>query len=183
MRRPLWLAMFLLWLPWSICAQTAPETAAAPPTSDQVQKDILKEVRLLRAELLRASLNANRAQMLLARVRAEHEQVIRVNLALNEIQDKLDDIRVQVQRKTTELRQMQGMVKAEVRAANEAAAIKLDIDTLKNREAALIERQKALNGELDAAQAQLTTLNAQLDQIDRDMAQAAEGVPTASGGK
>ncbi len=178
MQRAVWLAVFVVLLPWATYAQTAPKSAAASSDSDQTQRDILKEIRLLRAQLLRSSVNANRSQMLLARARAEQEQVIRINRELNQIHDSLDEIRAQLQKKTAELTEVVPMVELQARPERDATAIKTEMEFLRNREQSLLERQEKLNGDLDAAQQMLATLDARLDDIDREMANTAEGATT-----
>jgi peptidoglycan hydrolase CwlO-like protein len=181
MRREMCLALVMVLVPFAAHTQTASKPATASEL-EQIQREMLKEIRLLRAELLRMSVNTNRAQMLLARVRAQQEQVIHITREISDVREKLDGTREQEQKKRAELSVVEGKIKVELLPETAAVAVRNDISSLQNREQSLMERETRLTGELNDAYSMLSTLDSRLDEIDREMANTAERAGTTKAG-
>ena len=99
MRLGLFLTAVLFLAEWGAVAQVGNKSNSVSSDSQQVLRDILSEVHLLRVELLRASINIHRSQLVLDRVRTQQEQIIRLTHEISSVQEKLGEIRVQKQRK------------------------------------------------------------------------------------
>ena len=63
------LAVFLLLTPYSVLPQKSERPASTHSDSDQVLQEILNEMRFLRAELRRTTVNIHRSQVLIERIR------------------------------------------------------------------------------------------------------------------
>jgi peptidoglycan hydrolase CwlO-like protein len=131
-------------------AQTSTQSSpAARADSDQVLKDILNEVRQLRADLLRLNVNAHRTQALLDRMKLQQEQVVRLTRELGHLRDELASIRSrQVKMKDhfehLEKQQASGLV-----GQNEVKAVAAELEELKQREQTLTEREPSLSADSD----------------------------------
>src|SRR5690242_7283174 len=77
----------------SALAQTTASSASTRYESDQVLRDLLNEVRQLRADLLRLNINAHRTQTLLDRKKMQQEQVLRLTRDLDNARNELSAIR------------------------------------------------------------------------------------------
>lgn len=174
------IGILLLVAPAGIFGQSNTQRDAAGSDS-QVLQDILRELRLLRADLVRTTVDANRSQVLLERVRSEQEQVLRLTRELATIDSRLSEIRFQQQEHSAALDNIKGRSEAGLTSEEEVKKASDQLDDLSSREQALVETQNRLNGELQTSQANLADLNSRLDELDQDMARPAR--PRSGGGK
>ena len=105
------IGILLLVAPAGIFGQSNTQRDAAGSDS-QVLQDILRELRLLRADLVRTTVDANRSQVLLERVRSEQEQVLRLTRELATIDSRLSEIRFQQQEHSAALDNIKGRSEA-----------------------------------------------------------------------
>src|SRR5882724_8138512 len=83
-------------------AQTTTKPSSNNTESDQVLKDILSEVRQMRAEMQRANVYSHRSQVLLERIKVEQGQIVRLTHDVGDARDQLDEVRHQITRGQTE---------------------------------------------------------------------------------
>src|SRR5690349_9744690 len=83
-------------------AQATTKPSSATADSDQLLKDILTEVRQMRAEMQRANIYSHRSQVLLERIKVEQDQIVRLTRNVGETRDQLDEVRHQITRGQTE---------------------------------------------------------------------------------
>ncbi len=150
-------------------AQSSVSANSARADSDQILKDILNEVRQLRADLQRLNVNAHRTQALLDRIKVQQEQVVRLNREVGNVRDELAGVRnrqakIKDALELLEKQKAAGMVREE-----EVKAVAAELEELKQREQMLTEREPRLSAELDLARATLAQLNARLDELEQEL--------------
>ena len=175
-RSALRVIVFLLFAPYPLFAQSASRLPVTHSDSGQVLGDILKEIHLLRTELLRIAVNNNRSQLLIDRIRVQQEQIVRLDASIGDLQDKIDDLRTQQQRRQSVLAEAMKRQEAGLTSDREVKDIKGEIEDLAAREQAASLRQSSVAAELDSARANLADLNKRLDEIDAEMVRARKNV-------
>lgn len=150
-------------------AQTGTQTNASRTESDQVLKEILNEVRQLRADLQRLNVNAHRTQALLDRMKVQQEQVIRLTREIGNVRDELlaiqhRQVRIKEALEMLEKQKNAGLVKEE-----EVKVVASELEELKQREQRLMEREPQLSSELDSTRATLAQLNSRLDELEQEL--------------
>ena len=157
--------------------QSSEKPAKAPAGSEQVLKDIFNELHLLRVEMLRTSVSNYRSQILLNRMKVEHDQVAQLTRELNDIHDRIASTRGEQTRGKGGLEDLvkkkeQGMVAPEV-----INAMTLELETLQQREEDLLKRESQVALELDSARAKLAELDTRLNEIEREMVMSGGAAP------
>ena len=151
----------------SVAAQTK-------PTDDkETIQMLLNEVRLLRRTLQRTGLNAYRGQIVLERIKAQNDQVLRLTRALAETRNEIEGIEGTIPRMTDQAKLMETMAEKELDANKraqfefESKERKADVERYKQR----LERQRdaetQLSAQLAAEQNKLTELEGRLDALER----------------
>ena len=154
-------------------AQSAAPAPQGQSATDQELREIAGELRLLRAEMRRISINAQRAQVLIDRIRLQQEQVARVRRDIGDVQEKLEQVRSDQARAKAMIKAVRKQQEAGVRDEEDVKAFTLAIEEFDNREQALLRKEAALATELELAQGNLAELDSKLDEIEREMAQPA----------
>jgi hypothetical protein len=160
-------------------AQTA-KPAAASPDSDQLLKNILTEVRQMRAEMQRANLYSHRSQILLERIKVEQDQSVRLTREVGEARDELDAVRHKIIRGQAEVEESTKMKNAGMMPEKDWKIMKDRLEELQQREQNLLSREAMVSAELDVSKAVLADLNKRLDDLDREISQTpndADGQP------
>jgi DNA repair exonuclease SbcCD ATPase subunit len=140
-----------------------------PPNDDKTLQDILNEIRLLRADLLRSTSAFHRSQMLLDRIRVEQDQIVELNRQLSETREKIGALNREQAKQRAAVEE--AMRKRAVGAISDAAVneVTAEYDSLDREQQILAEAEKRVNAAINAVQATLLNLNARLDAIDREM--------------
>jgi hypothetical protein len=148
------------------------QAASVRSDSDQTLKEILNEVRHLRADLLRLNVNAHRTQALLDRMKVQQEQVVRLTREVGNVRDELIAVRNrQIRVKDAiEAMEKQKAVGLGLAGEKELKALISEMEELKQREQVLVDREPLVSAELDSTRATLTELNARLDELEREIA-------------
>src|SRR5258706_8202122 len=161
-------ALFLL-TPLGVSGQSSNQSAPTFSGSEQALRDIFNEVHLLRVEMVRASANTYRSQVLLNRIKVEQDQVARLRRDLNDIQDKLAEIRVEQTRKRSRLAEMAKKRDMGLVSDGEINAMAQEVEDLEQREQTILTRVSQFGVELDSSRNKLVELNTRLDGIEREM--------------
>jgi len=119
----------------------------------------------------RISVNAQRAQVLIDRIRLQQEQVARLRHDISDVQEKLEQVRADQARAKAMIKAAKKQQEAGLRDEEDVKAFTLATEELENREQALLRREAALATELELAQGTLAELDSKLDEIQREMAQ------------
>src|SRR5215469_6324251 len=152
----------------SAAAQSQTQSQSA---TDKELREIAGELRLLRTEMRRISINAQRAQVLIDRIRLQQEQVTRLRHDIGEVQEKLEQVRSDQARMKAMIKAAKRQQEAGLRDDDDVKGIALAAEEMDNREQALLRKEAALATELELAQGTLTELDSRLDEIEREMAQ------------
>src|SRR5882724_8570601 len=102
MRLALCVPFLILLISMGAFGQTTTKPSTANTDSDQLLKDILTEVRQMRAEMQRANVYSHRSQVLLERIKVEQGQIVRLTHDVGDARDQLDEVRHQITRGQTE---------------------------------------------------------------------------------
>ena len=157
----------------SMFAQTATKPSPSTGDSDQLLKDILNEVRLMRAEMQRATVYSHRSQVLLERIKVEQDQIARLTRDVADAHDQIEAVRKQLSRK-----QIEGdlaVKKKDVGALSEPDLNKVtsELEELQQREQSLLSREAMVSAELDISKKTLGDLDKRLSDLDREISKPA----------
>lgn len=178
LRITFWMAAFVCFSSLTVSAQSSSSSGSARSDSDQTLREILNEVRQLRADLQRLNVNAHRTQALLDRMKVQQEQLVRLTREIGNVRDELSGVRGRQVRVKDALEMLEkkrdvGLVREE-----EVKVVGAELEELKQREQFLTEREPVLVTELDSTRATLAQLNARLDELEQEIA-----TPPASQGQ
>jgi len=172
----LWLTVFILLTPYSVLPQKSERPASAHSDSDQVLQEILNEMRVLRAELRRTTVNIHRSQVLIERIRAQQDQVARLRRDISDTHDRLDEIKAQAYAKQRALDKLKFFKDLDPEFESEdMKTLTHEVEELGNRHQNLVQRESQLAKDLASAEGDLAELNKRLDQIDWEMSHPAGG--------
>lgn len=169
LRIAIWVTVLVCFSSLRALAQSSNSSSLARPDSDQILKEILNEVRQLRADLQRLNVNAHRTQALLDRMKVQQEQVVRLTREIGNVRDELlaiqhRQVRIKEALEMLEKQKNAGLVKEE-----EVKVAAAELEELKQREQWLMEREPQLSSELDLTRATLAQLNARLDELEQEL--------------
>ena len=170
MRRSTYLAGMLLILPTAGFAQSS-------STDSETLQALLAEMRQLRQELRTATLNAQRAQILIYRVQSQQAVVNRLTQRVDAERSSLTQHQSEERRFTSALKRMEdsenGKSEAERKqAAEQMAQMKNRLEQLTGEEQDLVTRKMQAEEELRLEQSKLAQLQDTLDRIDKELEQA-----------
>ncbi|HEV8431543.1 MAG TPA: hypothetical protein VGQ41_26830 [Pyrinomonadaceae bacterium] len=165
---------FILCLFVAITFLTVSETGqgqnnAKQPQGDQVMKDLLSEVRLLRQDLRRLSSTTYRAHTMIERLRIQQSQVNRLTTELSNVRGQLASIksgRIELKEKIKELQKRWdagAIPESELNAAKNALA------EMDQREPDLTVKESELASQIVVERTTLEELNRRLDAIEQEL--------------
>ncbi len=142
---------------------------------DQTIQSLLIEVRLLRKTLQQTGLNAHRSQIILERMRAQADQVMRLTRLLEEVRNDVEKVEATIPRFSEQAKLMEIQIEREGDAFKRA---QLDFE-VKDRKRAVErykiglerqrEREQQVSTQLAAEQARLAELENRLDMVEREI--------------
>lgn len=149
--------------------------AAGEAGTQQTLREILGELRLLRASIERTGLQTYRAQVTLGRIRIEQERVDRLSRQLDAVRTELVGIRHERERLADRARAMEERVKAETdedaRAqwGNVLKDLQGELRTQSEKEQSRAAAEAQMAAQLQAGQTALEDLNNSLERLERDL--------------
>jgi predicted nucleic acid-binding Zn-ribbon protein len=153
-------------MPQQAYAQSGGTSANNKPAQDQIIREILNEVRQLRAEVQRLK----RAQVATERLRLQQGQVARLTREIDEVREKISETQGRQIKMNGTLEETEKQVNSGLIGQSELKRINGEIEELKRREQRLIDQESQLSAELNVERARLTTLNKQLDELGQEAA-------------
>lgn len=156
-------------------AQNGHAQESVNQSEGQVLREILDEVRQLRAAVQRANLGAYRSQVLIERLRMQQEHVARLNKQLEETRTEAASFKAYLPKMEEQLRDLEMEVGNQQNPAQrnqleaQAKAVKQMLEAQAIQQQQLQERESQLAAQLQAEQATLATLNDQLQTIEREL--------------
>jgi predicted nucleic acid-binding Zn-ribbon protein len=167
------LLLLLLGSPAASSAQA--QSITKPPDDNRTIQALLNEVRLLRQTLQRTGLNTYRSQIILDRIRASNEQVVRLTRMLEEVRNEIEKTENTVPRMREQVKILEHHIEQETdvnkraRLELEHKDIKRSIEHYKVRLERLPEREQQLATQLREQQTKLVELESRLDGLEREI--------------
>jgi DNA repair exonuclease SbcCD ATPase subunit len=113
-------------------------------------KELLDEVRQLRMDLSRMSVNAYRAHMVIERLRLQQEQVNRLTLELSKVHTQISDLKYARAELKERIEALEKKWETGLIPDSEVKAAKAAMEELGQREQSLVEREPQLTAELSS---------------------------------
>lgn len=148
---------------------------AKQPDDNRTLLSLLNEVRLLRRTLQRTGLNAYRSQIILERMRAHNEQVVRLTRMLEDVRENIDKIEATIPRFIEQGKLMETHIEQET-DPNKRAMLEFEhkekkqaVERYKQGLERQREREQQLASQLRTEQAKLAELESRLDLLEREI--------------
>jgi len=145
------------------------------PDDNPTIQSLLNEVRLLRKTLQQTGLNAYRSQIILERMRAHNEQVVRLTRMLDDVRNDMEKVQSTIPRMIEQGKMIESMIDQETDMTKRA---RLEFDSKETKRMVddyklILERHRAreqqLSGQLRDEQAKLVELENRLDALEREI--------------
>lgn len=139
----------------------------SPP--DQVMKDLLSEVRLLRQDLRKLSSTTYRAHNMIERLRIQQSQVNRLAAELSNVRGQLASIKSGRLELKEQIKELQKRWDLGTIPESELITAKRALADMDQREPDLTVKESELVGQLIIERANLEALNKRLDDIEQEL--------------
>jgi len=136
---------------------------------DQVMKDLLSEVRLLRQDLRKLSATTYRAHTMIERLRVQQSQVNRLTTELSNVRGELASIKSGRLELKEQIKELQKRWDAGTIPETELIEAKRELANMDQREPDLTVKESELAGQLMTERANLDALNKKLDDIEQEL--------------
>ena len=150
----------------------AQTTAGGPqPTQEQSLKELVNEVRQLRAMLQRVNTTVYRTNIVVERMKLQQELVSRGNRDLDDVREKLADTRVSILRFKEEIKRLEADFETGAKDPAGLAASKLELENAVQLELRLVQREAQLTNDLSIERLKLMELNDKLNKLEMELNQ------------
>ena len=172
--RWLCLATFCLIVPATAFAQSSKTTEAVSSNDNAIIRVLLDEVHLLRLALEQKNTTSSRLQVLVERVRLQQEMVSRQIKDLDEVRNKLVELKISQLRTTDAIKELEAQFRSEsfpIRRAEldkQIKALKAEQEPFQQRQQRLQEQETQMASQLQIEQAKLRDLNDRLDALEQE---------------
>lgn len=170
---PYLLAAFLLLC--LILSDPAQAQSTKQPDDNRTLQSLLNEVHLLRKTLQRTGLNTYRSQIILERMSAHNEQVVRLTRMLEDVRDEMEKIEATIPRFIEQSKLTESQIEQEA-DTNKRALLEFEhkerkqaVERYKLRLERQREREQQLSNQLRAEQSKLGELESRLDALEREI--------------
>jgi len=163
------IAGLCLIIPHSVLTQPNNATTTIRLNQEQIAQDTLNEVRQLKNMIQHMNRTTHRTLVLLERIRLYQEQVLRQTQEINDVRDKLTEIKGKHLKLKEAFEETKKAKDAGLAGERDMKSISFEIDTLTQLEQNLLERELRLSAEIDSARANLNDLNRELDAIEQEL--------------
>ena len=150
-------------------AQSTNRSGGTQPTQEQSLRELVNEVRQLRALLQRINITVYRTNVVVERLKFQQELVGRLSRELNDVREGLAETRIQSSKMKEHVTRLETAVESGLKKPEELAALKLEIDGAEQRELRLGMRETQLMNELSAERLKLSELNDQLTKLELEL--------------
>jgi chromosome segregation ATPase len=158
-----------------VCQGLALGQSNKPASDDQTLRALIKEVHELRVALQRNSLIAYRSQITVERIRALRERVDRLTKQLEDVRGEIAAIESETPRMAERIKELESEASAETVDERhkvlgaEVKDLKVRLDSTRQRDAQLHERETQLSTELAAERGKLDELDYRIEALDREL--------------
>lgn len=139
------------------------------PSQEQSLKELVDEVRQLRAMLQRVNTTYYRTNVVVERMKLQQELVSRASRDLDDVRDNLGETRVNILKLKEVVKGFEADVQAGGRDANELATVKLELENAVQRELRLVQRETQLSNDLSIERLKLFELNDKLNKLELEL--------------
>lgn len=139
------------------------------PASEKSLKDLVNEVRQLRAMLQRVNQTLYKTSVALERLKFQQEQVARLSREIEGVRENLADIRMQAGKMKELMGRVETGVEAGVKNPDDLAAMKHEFEVISQRELRLAQRETQLMNELSMERSKLMELNERLNTLELEL--------------
>jgi hypothetical protein len=139
------------------------------PASEQSLKDLVNEVRQLRAMLQRVNQTAYKTNVVLERLKFQQEQVARLSRELDDVRENLADMRMQATKMKELLSRVETGVETGVKNPDDVTALKQEMQVITQRELRLAQRETQLMHDLAVERSKLMELNERLNTLELEL--------------
>jgi myosin heavy subunit len=158
---------FLFLTPGQTIAQSVkPEDR---PASEQSLKDLVNEVRQLRATLQRLNQTVHKTNIVIERLKFQQEQVTRLSREVDSVRESLAELRAQ----TTKMKELVGRVETDVESGARDPGVLKDLkaesEVMTQRELRLAQRETQLMNELAMERSKLMELTDRLNSLELEL--------------
>ena len=139
------------------------------PASEQSLKDLVNEVRQLRAMLQRVNQTVYKTNVVLERLKFQQEQVARLSRELDDVRENLADMRMQSTKMKELLSRVETGVETGVKNPDDVTALKWELQVITQRELRLGQRETQLMNDLAVERSKLMELTERLNTLELEL--------------
>jgi hypothetical protein len=159
-------------------AQTRTPVDAGSTKQEKVMEALLGEVHQLRLAVQHIGVNAYRGQVMVERLRLQHELVDRLTRELDSVRNEIGEIRAAQLTAKDKLDEAEKQQDKGLLSEASVSRVRAVVEETKRREPSLTERESRLSVELAMERANLADLNKRLDALEREMLMTTQIDPT-----
>lgn len=167
--KSVFLCLLLLVVSFCLMPKKALAQTSSRPTPEQSLQELVREVRQLRTTLQRINTAMYKGQVMLERLKLQQEQVARMTRELADTRENLGEIKGQQTRLNDLVIKAEAGVESGVKHAGELAALKAELEMLKDREQRFAAREVRLANDLELERARLNDLNDRLNALEFEL--------------
>ena len=169
MKRFIWCLFLAITFLLTVSNTGLAQNSANESLQDQVMKDLLSEVRLLRQDLRKLSSTTYRAHTMIERVRIQQSQVNRLMIELSNVRGQLASIKSRRLELKEQIKELQRRWDAGTIPEAELIKAKRALADMDQREPDLTVKESELAGQLIIERTNLDALNKRLDDIEQEL--------------
>ena len=139
------------------------------PASEQSLKDLVNEVRQLRAMLQRVNQTVYKTNIVIERLKFQQDQVARLSRELDNVRENLADIRMQATKMKDLIGRVETGVEKGLKDPDDLSNLKQELDVINQREQRLAQRETQLTNELTIERSKLMELTDRLNTLELEL--------------
>ena len=148
---------------------SAQSTNTGARSQEQSLQDLVNEVRQLRAMLQRINITVYKTNVVMERMKLQEGVVARQSRDLDDVRQKLGDIRSEIMKIKEVLKSAESGVPAGTTNPDVVAQHRLELEEAVQHEQRLVVRETQLMNELSLARNKLAELNSRLDLLETEI--------------
>jgi len=169
MKRFIWCLFLVITFLLTVSNTSLAQNSAKESPPDQVMKDLLSEVRLLRQDLRKLSGTTYRAHTMIERLRIQQSQVNRLMTELSNVRGQLASIKSGRLELKEQIKELQKRWDSGTIPESELIAAKRALADMDQREPDLTVKESELAGQLIIERTNLEAINKRLDDIEQEL--------------
>jgi len=139
------------------------------PASEQSLKDLVSEVRQLRAMLQRVNQTVYKTNVVIERLKFQQEQVVRLSREIDNVRENLAEMRMQATKMKEHIGRVETGIERGWYKPDELAGLKQEMDVITQRELRLAQRETQLMNDLAVERSKLMELSERLNTLELEL--------------